>query len=90
MTQTTYQIGEMVVLVSGEWQGHAGVVSWPVSTEEVGYVLIYSDGRIAGLRTSYEEIVPTDETVEGYTQLAHLLLKLSSHLIEKAILPLVQ
>lgn len=90
MTQATYQIGEMVVLVSGEWQGHTGVVSWPVSTEESGYVLIYSDGRIAGLRTSYEEILPTDQTTKGYTQLAHLLLKLSSHLIEKAILPLVQ
>jgi hypothetical protein len=90
MIQTTYQIGEMVVLVSGEWQGHAGVVSWPVSPEEFGYVLIHSEGRIAGLRTSYEEIRPTNEVAEGYTQLAHLLLKLSSHLIEKAILPLVQ
>jgi hypothetical protein len=90
MTQTTYQIGEMVVLVRGEWQGHVGVVSWPVSTEESGYVLVYSDGRIAGLRASYEEIRPTDETAAGYTQLAHLLIKLSSHLIEKAILPLVQ
>ena len=90
MTQTTYQIGETVVLVRGEWQGHAGVVSWPVSTEESGYVLVYSDDRIAGFRTSYEEILPTNETAEGYTQLAHLLLKLSSHLIEKAILPLVQ
>jgi hypothetical protein len=58
--------------------------------ELAGYVLIYSDGRIAGLHTSYEEILPTDQTTKGYTQLAHLLLKLSSHLIEKAILPLVQ
>jgi hypothetical protein len=31
MTQATYQTGEMVVLVSGEWRGHAGVVSWPVT-----------------------------------------------------------
>jgi hypothetical protein len=80
----------MVVLVSGEWQGYAGVVSWPVSTKETGYVLVYSDGRIAGLRVSYEEVLPTDGTAQGYTQLAHLLIKLSSHLIEKAILPLVR
>jgi hypothetical protein len=53
-------------------------------------VLIYSDDRIAGLRAAYDEIQPTDETAAGYTQLAHLLLKLSSHLIEKGILPLVQ
>lgn len=63
----------MVILVCGEWQGHAGVVSWPVGTEESGYMLIYSDGRIAGLRTSYEDILPTDKNAEGYTQLAHSL-----------------
>jgi hypothetical protein len=66
-------------------------VSWPVSTEEAGYVLVYSGGRVAGLRTSYEQIQPTtDEFREGYTQRAYFLVKLSSHLIEKAILSLTQ
>jgi hypothetical protein len=88
MAEKSYQVGDLVVLASGEWQGYPGVVSWPISQGEAGYVLVCSEGRIAGLRCSYQEVKPADETGKGFVQVAYHLNKLSSHLIEKAILNL--
>lgn len=86
MTERSYQIGDLAVLTSGEWKGYGGVVSWPISDKEPGYVLLCSECRIAGLKVSSREVRPADESYQGFTQLTYHLLKLSSHVIEKSIL----
>jgi hypothetical protein len=86
MADNNYQLGELVIFTSGEWVGFAGVVSWPISREDPGYVLVHSEGRVAGVSTSYEDVMPADETAKGFTQLAYQLIKLSSQLIENAIM----
>lgn len=53
MAEENYQVGELVTFIRGEWMGYAGVVSWPITEEDAGYVLVQSDGRVAGLRTSH-------------------------------------
>jgi hypothetical protein len=90
MADSSYQLGDLVVITSGEWKDYAGVVSWPITENNVGYVLVYSDGRIAGVRVSDKEIKLADETSEGFTQLTYHLIKLSSYLIEKRILPVAK
>jgi hypothetical protein len=86
MADKNYQVGELVTFVSGEWKGFSGVVSWLITKDGAGYVLVCSEGQVAGIPTSFEEIVPADETAKGYTQLAYQLIKLSSHLIETTIM----
>lgn len=86
MKGKNYPIGELVVITSGEWKGYGGVVSWPISDEQAGYVLFCSESRIAGLKVSGKDVRPADETYQGFTQLTYHLLKLSSHVIEKSIL----
>jgi hypothetical protein len=90
MAERGYQIGDLVVLVAGEWQGHAGVVSWPITKNEPGHVLVYADGRVAGPRATHTEVKPADATTKGLSQLAYCLIKLSSYLIERAVLPLTR
>ena len=86
MTNEGYAIGDLVVLTSDKWKGYGGVVSWPVTREDPGYVLVCSESRIAGLRVSLNEAKPADGSYQGFTQLTYHLLKLSSHVIEKSIL----
>jgi hypothetical protein len=86
MEKSQYQFGDLVVLLNGEWKDHAGIVSWPISKDNTGYVLIYSDGNILGIKVSSEDVMSVDESYAGFTQLTSHLIKLSSHLIEKAIL----
>jgi hypothetical protein len=86
MADESYQLGELVTFVSGEWTGFAGVVSWPITKEDAGYILVNSEGRVAGIPATYEDIMPADETAKGFTQLAYQLIKLSSQLIENAIM----
>ena len=86
MYQDHYHVGELVVITRGDWQGYSGVVSWPITQDEPGYVLIYSEGNIAGVQANYPDVKPADESSQGYTQLTYHLIKLSSYLIERAIL----
>ena len=86
MEKSKYQVGDLVALLNGEWKDHAGIVSWPISKDDTGYVLIYSDGYIAGIKASSADVKRVDESYAGFTQLTYHLVKLSSHLIENAIL----
>lgn len=86
MAEKSYQIGDLVTFTGGEWTSYAGIVSWPITEDDAGYVLVQSDGRIAGLRASHEDIESAGKSGKGFTQLAYQLIKLSSYLIEKAIL----
>jgi hypothetical protein len=83
MAKVEYQIGERVTLSSGDWLGHSGVVSWPLTVETPGYVLVHSNGRIAGVQVSATEVQPATPASTGFTQLTYLLIQLSSHLIER-------
>ena len=86
MADENYPVGKLVTFVSGEWKGFSGVVSWLITEDEAGYVLVCSERQVAGIPTSFEEILPADETAKGFTQLAYQLIKLSSHLIETTIM----
>lgn len=86
MGEINYQSGELVVLNIGDWKGYTGVVSWPITDTDAGYVLICSDGQIAGVKVSHKEIMLADENAQGFTQLAYHLIRLSSYVIEKRIL----
>ncbi|HEY46845.1 MAG: hypothetical protein AMJ88_06815 [Anaerolineae bacterium SM23_ 63] len=86
MADENYQLGKLVTFVTGDWAGLSGVVSWLITKEDAGYVLVCLEGQVAGVPTSFEEIVPADEAAKGFTQLAYQLIKLSSLLIETAIM----
>lgn len=86
MATENYQVGELVTFISGKWTGFSGVVSWPVTREDPGFVLLQSEGHVAGVITSYDDIEPADKSAQGFTQLAYRLIRLSSYLIEKAIM----
>jgi hypothetical protein len=62
MSKDAYECGETVVVVQGQWQGHTGVVSWPIGKGEPGYVLIESDGWIAGRQAALEDVAPAEVT----------------------------
>jgi hypothetical protein len=86
MDAVGFDIGDLVVLLKKDWEGAAGIVSWPITHEEEGFVLVYSDGRVAGVRVAAADVEPAESSTKGFTQLAYHLIKLSSHLIEGAIL----
>jgi len=86
MEKSEYQFGDLVAMIRGEWKDHPGIVSWPISKDITGYVLIYSDGNILGVKASSGDVMGVDGSYAGFTQLTSHLIKLSSHLIEKAIL----
>ena len=86
MNQTQLQIGDIVLITTGEWAGAGGIVSWPISADEPGYVLVHSEGRIAGVRLSAADLSLADKPPSGFTQLTYQLNRLSSLLIEKSFL----
>jgi len=86
MAEKKYLLGDLVVVKEGDWKGAAGIVSWPITADEAGYVLVYSEERVAGLHVGLDQVEPANSTTKGFTQLCYLLNKLSSYLIEKAIL----
>jgi len=90
VAKDAYEYGETVVVVSGDWQGHTGVVSWPIKQGEPGYVLIESDGWIAGQPASLQDVAPAAGPPKGCTQLTYRLINLSSLLIERSVLPLTR
>ena len=86
MSQITYHVGDMVSLITPEWQGIAAVVSVPIQHGVVGHVLLLTDGYIKGISVTAEDLTPIDETYQGYAQLARKLIDLGSHVIEKTLI----
>jgi hypothetical protein len=86
MLEEGYKVGDMVVLSTKEWQGKSAIVSKPISKECPGHVLIHSEGNIFGVTVSSQEIIPADKATQGFAQLAYNLIKLGSHVIEKALI----
>jgi hypothetical protein len=89
MAQKSYQVGDMVVLSTSEWQGQSAVVCAPAKPGKDGHVLVLSDGFIQGVSVSVEDITLADEDALGFAQLASNLIKLGSHVIEKRIIRLI-
>ena len=90
MSQDSCAFGDLVVVTAGEGQGRTAVVSQPISREAAGSVLFESETWITGRAVALDDVRPAGEGTRGATQLAHQLLKLSSLLIERNVLPLVQ
>ena len=89
MSKNSYQVGDMVILATDEWQGQSAVVCAPAKPGQDGHVLLLSDGFIRGVSVSVEDITLADEDARGFAQLASNLIKLGSHVIEKRIIRLV-
>jgi hypothetical protein len=81
-----YRVGDLIVFSSGERRGGSGIVSKPIRGANQGHVLILQDGKIIGVEASFEEVIPADESYEGFAQLAYNLIKLGSHAIEKRLI----
>ena len=89
MAKKTYQVGDMVVLLTDERQGQSAVVCAPVKLGKNGHVLVLAEGFIRGVSVSVEDISLAEEDARGFAQLASNLIKLGSHVIEKRIIKLV-
>jgi len=85
MSKGNLEIGDVVRLTTGEWQGTSGVVSRPISKGAIGHVLVHKSGYILGVDASMEEVEIVDGSGEGFAQLAYNLIKLGSHVIEKTL-----
>jgi hypothetical protein len=85
MSQAEFRVGDLVVLLTEEWQGISAILSKPIDKGGVGHVLIHVDDNIIGVTVSRDEIALADETTQGYAQLAYNLIKLGSIVIEKAL-----
>jgi hypothetical protein len=86
MPEPKYTVGDCVLITRGDWSGHGGVVSWPLSDDEPGYVLVCIEDKIAGVRILPEDVTLADRATRGFTQLTYQLNRLSSFLIEKRFL----
>jgi hypothetical protein len=85
MSQAEFRVGDLVVLLTEEWQGISAILSKPIDKGGGGHVLIHVDDNIIGVTVSRDEIALADETTQGYAQLAYNLIKLGSIVIEKAL-----
>lgn len=86
MSQDTYQIGDMVVLVTGDLRGSSAIVSAPIEPGKDGHVLLIKDGCLLGISVSTADVTGIDESSQGFAQIAYKLIKLGSHVIEKTLI----
>ena len=86
MAQSTMNIGDLVILRTEGLQNATGIISKPIRQDHPGHVLTLKDGYIIGFEVYVEDIIPADESTQGFAQLAYNLIKLGSHVIEKRLL----
>jgi hypothetical protein len=86
MSKREFQLGDTVKLSSEGWEGMTGVVSFPITERRRGHVLVHKDGFVFGVDTSSNDVNFVDERSEGFAQLAYSLIKLGSHVIERALI----
>jgi len=89
MAEEEFQVGDIILFISEEHHGEVGIVSQPITKGTVGHILINRGGYIMGVDTSFEDVIPADESSQGYAQLAYNLIKLGSHVIEKRLLSII-
>jgi hypothetical protein len=86
MPTKSFKLGDMVTLSVKGWEGLHGVVSRPIVEGNKGHVLVHRDAHILGVDVSTDDVNLVEERGEGFTQLAYNLIKLGSHVIEKALI----
>jgi hypothetical protein len=86
MPQRSLEPGDMVTLLTKDWNGLVGVVSQAITESHPGHVLVYKDGCIFGVKVSIQDIILADSSNQGFAQLAYHLIRLGSHVIEKRLL----
>ncbi|HEY45070.1 MAG TPA: hypothetical protein G4O11_13915 [Anaerolineae bacterium] len=85
MSKEHLDIGDLVRITTGKWEGFTGIVSQPITEETAGHVLIHSGG-ILGIEVTLDDVDLANETGAGFAQLAYNLIKLGSHVIEKKLI----
>jgi hypothetical protein len=86
MSRKKFNVGDLILILKGDWAGKVGIISKPVTEQVPGHVLIHEDGAIIGMDASIEDIKLADDTDKGYTQLGYHLIKLGSLVIEQKLL----
>ena len=86
MAQEKLNVGDLVVLSTGEREGISGIVSRPATEGSKGHALVHLDEYILGLDFSVDDVRIADESSEGFAQLAYSLIKLGSHVIEQRLI----
>lgn len=86
MPQNSLEQGNLVTLLTKDWNGLVGVVSQLITEDHPGHVRVYKDSCIFGVRVFNQDVSPADSANQGFAQLAYQLIKLSSHVIEKRLL----
>ena len=86
MSKEQFIFGDLVLLIAGDFEGTAGIVSKPYTEEKGGHVLIHKDGNVLGIACTIDEVKLADEKSSGFAQLAYSLIKLGSHVIDKKLI----
>jgi hypothetical protein len=86
MPKELFEIGDLVQLITKDWEGHIGIVSQPISFQSKGHILINLSGEVLGIPVALEDVSVPDDSSGGYVQLAFKLLAMGSNIIEKKIL----
>ena len=80
------EMGDLVTLLAGDWQGSVGIVSQPITEDHPGHVLVQKDGWIFGVQVTIHEVIPAEREKEGFAQLAYNLIQLGSRVIEARLI----
>jgi len=86
MRQKCLEAGDLVKVLTKDWQGLVGVVSQAITEDRPGHVLVYNDDCIFGIKAYLRDVTPADSSDQGFAQLAYHLIKLGSHVIEQRLL----
>jgi len=86
MSERNLEVGDLVQLTTGEWQGFVGIVTQPITQDHAGHVLVLKAGYILGIKASIGDVLLAEKSSQGFAQLAYNLIKLGSHVIEQRLL----
>jgi hypothetical protein len=86
ISKSRLETGDLVTLLTEDYNGMVGVVSQPIAEDQHGHVLVQKDGYILGVRASIRHVIPADRHSAGFAQLAYNLIQLGSHVIEARLI----
>lgn len=85
LIRDAYEVGELVILVSGSSEPVPAIVSRAVTKSRPGEILVYDSGLTSRSVTA-SDIEPAPPEASGWAQLAHSLIALGSHIIEQRLI----
>ena len=86
MAKKNLMTGDLVKILRSNWAGSVGIVTRPITEENMGHVLVHKDGFILGMEASIEDVEVAGQDSEGFAQLGYHLIKLGSHVIEQKLI----